>query len=189
MAGCSRNNDYMSSQFQGFPGGFPFVGSCGGLPGMIENFQPFLTSLIADNPQIMEELIKPISAVLVAATKDSENPVKNEQKIEKLKTVDEVVLTSDKFQINLNIDGFTPEELSVKTVDNFITIEGKHEEKSENSTVSRSFSKKWAIPEGVKPEEIKCNFNLKEGLLQLEAPRITKVEDQEKEELIPIKIN
>jgi len=84
----------------------------------------------------------------------------------------ELVVTPTKFQINLNIAGYTPEELSVKTMDNFVTIEGKHEESSENSLISRSFLRKWAIPDGVKIDELNCNFNSKDSVLQLEAPRV-----------------
>lgn len=84
----------------------------------------------------------------------------------------EVILTPDKFQINLDVANFKPEELAVKTTGNFITMEGKHEEKTDHSQVSRSFSRRWAIPEGVKVEELNCHLNSRDGILQLEAPRI-----------------
>jgi crystallin alpha B len=138
----------------------------------------------------MDDLVTPISVLMAAALEPETS-----ETLSKMSTFapgaggekNEVILTSNKFQINLNIDGYTPEELSVKTVDNFITIEGKHEEKTENSQISRSFSRKWAIPEGVKIEEINCNLNAKDGILQLEAPRIAP-QAKIMENMIPIQI-
>lgn len=40
-----------------------------------------------------------------------------------------VNLEKDKFQIILDVQQFTPDEISVKTNDEFIIVEGKHEEK------------------------------------------------------------
>jgi len=101
------------------------------------------------------------------------SPIKTEMsKLAKGDEKTELVVTPTKFQINLNIAGYKPEELSVKTMDNFVTIEGKHEEKSENSHISRSFLRKWAIPDGVKIDELNGVFNSKDSVLQLEAPRV-----------------
>jgi len=97
------------------------------------------------------------------------------------------MLTPEKFQINLNIEGFAPEDLQVKSVDNFIIIEGKHEEKTDNSIISRFFSRKWAIPQGVKVDEIRCNFNHKAGQIQVEAPRLV-IEDKNGEKVISIQL-
>ena len=44
----------------------------------------------------------------------------------------------DKFQIILDVQQFTPDEITVKTNDKFIIVEGKHEEKQdEHGFVSR----------------------------------------------------
>jgi len=101
---------------------------------------------------------------------------------------DQVTITDDKFLIWLNTDGYKPEELSVKTTDQFVLIEGHHEEMSPNSQVSRSFSKKWTIPDRVIVDEIYSFVNPKNGDLLVEAPRITP-EDKIADKLKPIKIN
>jgi len=101
---------------------------------------------------------------------------------------DQVTITDDKFLIRLNTDGYKPSELSVKTTDKFILIEGHHEEMSPNSQVSRSFSKKWTIPDRVKVDEIFSFVNSKNGDLLVEAPRIT-TEDKTADKLKQIKIN
>jgi len=44
---------------------------------------------------------------------------------------------------------FSPEELSVKTVGNYVEIRGKHEEKKDDhGVVSRDFTRKYTIPSG-----------------------------------------
>jgi crystallin, alpha B len=49
-----------------------------------------------------------------------------------------VNVEKDKFQIILDVQQFTPEEITVKTNDKFIIVEGKHEEKQdEHGFVSR----------------------------------------------------
>jgi HSP20 family molecular chaperone IbpA len=79
----------------------------------------------------------------------------------------------DTFTVKVDVQQYTPEELEVKTVDNFICISGKHEEKKEDGTahVSRQFSRRYGIPRGVKPEAITCKLT-SEGVMVLSAPRI-----------------
>lgn len=49
-----------------------------------------------------------------------------------------VNLEKDKFQIILDVQQFTPDEITVKTNEKFIIVEGKHEEKAdEHGFVSR----------------------------------------------------
>merc|ERR1739838_652814 len=55
-----------------------------------------------------------------------------------------------KMEISLNTSGYKPSELTVNVADGEITIEGKHEEKSEEgyTMVSRQFSKRYTLPAG-----------------------------------------
>lgn len=49
-----------------------------------------------------------------------------------------VNVEKDKFQIILDVQQFTPDEIAVKTSDKYIIVEGKHEEKQdEHGFVSR----------------------------------------------------
>lgn len=49
-----------------------------------------------------------------------------------------VNVEKDKFQVILDVQQFTPDEITVKTNDQFIIVEGKHEEKQdEHGFVSR----------------------------------------------------
>jgi crystallin, alpha B len=50
-------------------------------------------------------------------------------------------------QIILDVAQFEPAEITVKTTDKFIVVEGKHEEKQdEHGYVSRQFIRRYCIP-------------------------------------------
>ncbi|GBP04787.1 Protein lethal(2)essential for life [Eumeta japonica] len=77
----------------------------------------------------------------------------------------------DKFQINLDVQHFSPDEVSVKTCDGYIVIEGSHEEKKDDhGFVSRSFKRRYALPEGCSPELVQSRLS-SDGVLTVEAPR------------------
>lgn len=78
---------------------------------------------------------------------------------------------SDKLQINLDVQHFSPEEISVKTADGYIIVEGKHEEKKdEHGYVSRQFVRRYALPEGTEPETVESRLS-SDGVLTITAPR------------------
>ncbi|XP_072945926.1 protein lethal(2)essential for life-like [Epargyreus clarus] len=77
----------------------------------------------------------------------------------------------DKFQISLDVQHFAPEEISVKTADGFIVVEGKHEEKKdEHGFISRQFSRRYALPEGTLPETVESKLS-SDGVLTITAPK------------------
>lgn len=80
---------------------------------------------------------------------------------------------SEKFQANLDVQQFKPEEITVKvTGDNQITIEGKHEEKSdEHGQIYRHFVRKYVIPKNCDMNKIESKLS-SDGVLSIIAPRI-----------------
>ncbi|XP_053619266.1 protein lethal(2)essential for life-like [Plodia interpunctella] len=77
----------------------------------------------------------------------------------------------DKFQVNLDVQHFAPEEISVKTADGYIIIEGKHEEKQdEHGYVSRQFKRRYALPDGCNPETVESKLS-SDGVLSVTAPK------------------
>ncbi|PZC73025.1 hypothetical protein B5X24_HaOG210164 [Helicoverpa armigera] len=89
----------------------------------------------------------------------------------------------DKFQVNLDVQHFDPEEISVKTSDGYVVIEGKHEErKDEHGYVSRHFTRRYALPEGCNPETVESRLS-SDGVLTVLAP---KVSESKNERAIPI---
>ncbi|CAK1546739.1 unnamed protein product [Leptosia nina] len=89
----------------------------------------------------------------------------------------------DKFQVNLDVQHFSPEEISVKTANNCIIVEGKHEEKAdEHGYISRQFKRRYALPEGCNPEMVESKLS-SDGVLTVTAPKTTEDKD---ERTIPI---
>ncbi|XP_049881928.1 protein lethal(2)essential for life-like [Pectinophora gossypiella] len=77
----------------------------------------------------------------------------------------------DKFQVNLDVQHFAPEEISVKTADGYVIVEGKHEEKKdEHGFISRHFVRKYALPEGCQVENVESRLS-SDGVLTVTAPR------------------
>jgi crystallin, alpha B len=76
----------------------------------------------------------------------------------------------DKFQVNLEVKHFNPEEIKVTTADGYILVEGKHEEReNEFGYVSREFNRRYILPEDCSVESVECKFS--SGMLIITAPR------------------
>ncbi|XP_068627059.1 protein lethal(2)essential for life-like [Battus philenor] len=76
----------------------------------------------------------------------------------------------DKFQVNLDVQHFSPEEISVKTADGFLIVEAKHEERQdEHGFISRSFTRKYPLPEGIDADSIASKLS-SDGVLSVTAP-------------------
>jgi len=91
---------------------------------------------------------------------------------------DEVLCVKDddnKFEVSIDTHGFNPEDLQVKIQDNVVSIQGKHEEKTDESNsksyVSRHLAKSFTLPQGCKMETVSSNLS-KDGLLIVSAPKI-----------------
>lgn len=75
-----------------------------------------------------------------------------------------------RFQINLDVQHFAPEDINVRTVDGFVVIEGRHEEKQDqHGWVSRQFTRRYALPEGCNPESVQSRLS-SDGVLTVVAP-------------------
>ncbi|KFB40376.1 AGAP007162-PA-like protein [Anopheles sinensis] len=82
-------------------------------------------------------------------------------------------LDKDRFQIILDVQQFTPEEITVKTTDRAIVVEGKHEEKQdEHGFVSRHFTRRYMLPSGHDPNDVVSTLS-SDGVLTVTAPKKT----------------
>ncbi|EEC02046.1 heat shock HSP20 protein, putative [Ixodes scapularis] len=84
----------------------------------------------------------------------------------------EVSLTPDIFALKLDVRGFVPEEISVKTVGNSVEVHARHEEKDPEGRgfVMREFRRKCTLPDDVDPASVTSQLTGR-GLLAVEAPR------------------
>ncbi|XP_052859773.1 protein lethal(2)essential for life-like [Anopheles cruzii] len=95
-----------------------------------------------------------------------------------------VNVTNDKFQINLDVQHFAPEEISVKYVDKSVIVEGKHEEKQDDhGYISRHFVRRYMLPAGHNESDIASSLS-SDGILTISCPR--KAIEQKPEKSIPI---
>lgn len=134
--------------------------------GMMLTPDDFLTSMMT--PWIVHDYFRPWRH-LASLAKDLGSTIKTEK---------------DKFQINLDVQHFGPEEITVKTSDGYVVVEAKHEEKQdEHGFVSRQFVRKYALPDGAESENIVSELS-SDGILTITAPR--KVIDDKGERIVPI---
>ncbi|GFU10272.1 protein lethal(2)essential for life [Nephila pilipes] len=93
---------------------------------------------------------------------------------------------TNKFQVMLNVKHFRPDEIEVKTVDNFVVIHGKHEEHAdEHGFVSREFTRRYQLPDDVEPQTVKSSLS-QDGVLTIQAPRKTLEPPPKNERIVPI---
>ncbi|CAH0403572.1 unnamed protein product [Chilo suppressalis] len=134
--------------------------------GMALTPDDFLSSMMT--PWIVHDYFRPWRH-MAALAKDLGSTIKTEK---------------DKFQINLDVQHFEPEEITVKTADGYVVVEAKHEEKEdEHGFVSRQFVRKYSLPEGAESENIVSELS-SDGILTITAPR--KVVDDRGERVVPI---
>jgi len=87
-----------------------------------------------------------------------------------------------KFEVTMDVSDYKPEELKVTTVNNVLSIEGKHEVHQESSndtaasnnfgssSVMKQFSRKWTLPKDADPNDVVSNLS-SDGILMITAPR------------------
>lgn len=89
------------------------------------------------------------------------------------------------FQFRVDVQQFKPEEVTVTLKDNIVIVEGKHEERSDaHGSISRQFTRKFALPKGqVDMEKLQSNLS-SDGVLTITAPKLQAIEGSSR--VIPI---
>jgi crystallin alpha B len=73
--------------------------------------------------------------------------------------------------VNLDVQQFKPDELTVKTLNNFIVVEGKHEERQdEHGFISRQFQRRYKLPNDIEPDTVVSHLS-SDGVLTISAPK------------------
>lgn len=76
----------------------------------------------------------------------------------------------DGFQVSLDVQHFIPSEITVKTVDDNIIIEAKHEDRpDEHGEVSRHFRRSYRLPDGFDVKDVVSAIS-SDGILTVRAP-------------------
>jgi len=72
-------------------------------------------------------------------------------------------------KLRFDVSQYSPEEIVVKTVDNKLLVQAKHEEQSQGKTVFREYNREFLLPAGTDPDHIRSSLS-KDGILTVEAP-------------------
>lgn len=101
--------------------------------------------------------------------------------------ISRVEYDDNNYKILVNVDKYNPEELVIKTVENTVVVEAKHQEKTSDgrSFSTQSFSQSFTLPQGVDPEAVKSSLS-QNGVLTISAP-LNKTSRVQQERLVPIK--
>uniref|UniRef100_A0AC34FBZ6 SHSP domain-containing protein n=1 Tax=Panagrolaimus sp. ES5 TaxID=591445 RepID=A0AC34FBZ6_9BILA len=96
-----------------------------------------------------------------------------------------IVNDRSRFAVDIDAYQFKPEELQVKTLDDTLLIEGRHEDvKDQDNFTKMYFIRKYQLPADVNPQEISSSID-GSGRLTVEAPkRFQAIEGRER--MIPI---
>lgn len=85
----------------------------------------------------------------------------------------------DGFQVSMDVQQFTPNEITVKVIDNCIVVEGKHEERQDDhGFISRQFVRKYTLPLGLETKDVTSTLS-SDGVLTLKA-NLPKTESAER---------
>jgi len=89
----------------------------------------------------------------------------------------QVSASNDKFQVQLELPGFAPEDFSLKTKDDIVIVEAVHDVKTEDgSSDTRRFTREFKMPGGVVREQLSSTYSGK-GILTVSAPRVLTAPD------------
>lgn len=102
-----------------------------------------------------------------------------------------VELKDNSFGVNMNVDGFRPNDLNVSLKDGVLTVTGKHEEKSEDGSrfSSRQFTRSYRLPEHVQQDQMKSFLAADGRTLKIQAPITRPAPAVEQKQDIPIAID
>ncbi|CAB3240077.1 unnamed protein product [Arctia plantaginis] len=92
----------------------------------------------------------------------------------------EIKVDSKKVEVHLDVRNFTPEQISVKTVGNEVTVEGMKEIKRDSGWTKSHFERRFLLPDGFPPERVECHLD--KGKLVLVAFRSEPINER----VIPI---
>lgn len=69
----------------------------------------------------------------------------------------------------MDVQQFGPDEITVKLVDDFIVVEGKHEERQdEHGFISRQFQRRYKLPSEIRLDTLKSSLS-SDGILTVTA--------------------
>ncbi|XP_020903552.1 heat shock protein beta-6 [Exaiptasia diaphana] len=75
-----------------------------------------------------------------------------------------------KFTVTLDVSSFSPDEITVKVLNNELTVKARHESESHGHFTSRQFNRHFVLPKDVDMDSVVSKLG-KDGRLRIEAAR------------------
>lgn len=98
--------------------------------------------------------------------------------------ISEVTHDDKEFRVRLDVNHFSPEEITVKTVENRVLIHAKHEEKQdEHGFIQREFTRQYLLPRECDTNNVISALS-SDGILTIRAPKTLPANGNER--VIPI---
>ncbi|XP_056409304.1 alpha-crystallin A chain isoform X2 [Hyla sarda] len=93
----------------------------------------------------------------------------------------------ERFVINLDVKHFSPEDLTVKIMDDFVEIHGKHNERQDDhGFISREFHRRYRLPQNVDHSSVSCSLS-GDGILTFSGPKLlSNLDSSHSERPIPV---
>jgi HSP20 family molecular chaperone IbpA len=89
--------------------------------------------------------------------------------------------------VKVDVHQFLPQELKVKVAENYVVVEGHHEEREDqHGLISRNFKRRYRLPENVKDDQLICDLSV-DGVMLIRVPRLVESHhDPNAAKLVPI---
>lgn len=81
-----------------------------------------------------------------------------------------LISSKDKYEVNVNVKGFAPDEIKVRVSEGFVVVEASHEEKKDqHGYVSRKLMRRFPLPDECLQDRVQSTLSAN-GLLTVTAP-------------------
>ena len=87
-----------------------------------------------------------------------------------------ILLTNS--QVSFNVSKFKPEEITIRSEDGELVVEGKQDVQSEDGYSTRHFVRAYSLPRNIDRDSFKSRLS-KEGILSIEAKKLHKPEGED----------
>lgn len=108
-----------------------------------------------------------------SCTDEKEPATKSEQK-----TQEELKEDHDTFKVSFDVSKFKPEEITIRSENGELVVEGKQEAKSDDGYSTRHFVCSYSLPRNIDRDSFKSRLS-KEGILSIEAKKLEKPEEKD----------
>ena len=118
------------------------------------------------------------SYAFIEFTETGEGTAKNDSKDgvkEAHKSPENLADDHDSFKVSFDVSRFKPEEITIRSEDGELVVEGKQEVKNEESFTTRHFVRSFSLPRNIDRDSFKSRLS-KDGILSIEAKKLQQAE-------------